>query len=247
MMTRRIIALFAAFAALSPIACYAMRVTPIQLELLSTGSGSRGSVTVSNNSSEPLPVEVTVQRITQDENANRRYSPGGESEFLILPPQALLAPGASQVFRVQWVGEPLLAQSESFILYISQVPVRSRGNRNATVQVVLSIGCMVNVAPPRGVADLKILAAGVESEKNGKHRPFVLVYNPTNVHALLPQSRLRIWGRGWSKDLSGADIAQMVGIGLVQPGMRRKFVLPIDLPDGVSDIQAVIQFKPVRS
>jgi P pilus assembly chaperone PapD len=240
------LALPALIAALAPTSSYAMRVTPIQLEMTSAGTASRGAVTVTNNSSEPLPLEVSVQHMTQDEDGNRKLSAGGESEFLLLPPQALIPPGATQVFRVQWLGEPLLAESQSFILYITQVPVKLPAGKNAAVQVVVSMGCMINVAPPQSIPDLKIAAVGIETDNKGKRRPFVTVQNPTRVHALLPQSRLRLSGGGWSKELTASDLSEKVGIGLVQPGKRRKFVLPVDVPDRVTSIQALIEFKPVR-
>ena len=36
--------------------------------------------------------------------------------FLVVPPQALMPPGATQNFRIQWVGEPQLCESQSYML-----------------------------------------------------------------------------------------------------------------------------------
>jgi hypothetical protein len=35
-----------------------------------------------------------------------------------------------------------------------------------------------------------------------------------------------------------------MGVGLVQPGKTRKFMLPADLPDGVTQVTASIEYKP---
>src|SRR4051794_33582462 len=101
------------------------------------------------------------------------------------------------------------------------------------------MGCMINVAPPQSLPDLKISTVGIEIDKRGRRRPSITVQNPTRVHALLPQSKLRLSGGGWSKELTSGELSELVGIGLVQPGKRRKFVLPVDLPDKVTSIQAL--------
>jgi fimbrial chaperone protein len=226
--------------------CHAMNVSPIQLEMMSAGTSSRGAIRVTNESPTPLPVEVSVRRLTQDENGNRTYSPGGEEEFLLLPPQALIPPGASQVFRVQWVGEPMLAESQSFMLFVSQVPVKPRPGSTLAVQVVMSIGCMVNVAPPRGAPSLRITGTGVSAGESGRRHPTLTVFNPTSTHAFLPHATIRLSAAGWSKELASAELGSKLGIGLVQPGKQRRFVLPVALPDTVRTFTATIDFRPVR-
>ena len=240
------LALLGAIGALASTNARAMRVTPIELEMRSTGSGSRGAISVTNNSSEPLPLEVSIRRFTQDEDGNRKMSEAGESEFLVLPPQALLAPGATQVFRVQWVGEPVLEASQSFILYFTQVPVKLPPGRGATVQVIVSLGCIVNVAPPQGLPDLKVAAAGIEVDKDGRRHPFVTVENPTSVHALLSQAQLRLTGSGWSMQMTSGELSEKIGIGLVEPRRRRRFKFPVELPGSVTSIWAAIEFKPAH-
>jgi len=232
--------------AAAPSPCHAMSVTPIQLEMSSAGPASRRTVVVTNDSNRPLPVELSLQRIAEGENGGRRYMPGGEDAFLILPPQALIRPGASQVFRLQWVGEPMLVESESFMLFVSQVPVKLPAGSGPAVQVVMSVGCMVNVAPPRGLPSLRITATGIEIDRHGRRHPSVTVENTTRMHALLPQSTILLTAGGWSKELTPGELGASVGIGLVQPGMRRTFVLPVDLPAGVSAVGASIDFKPTR-
>lgn len=222
----------------------AMSVTPIQVEMLSTG-GQRAQVTVNNDAPEPLPVEIVIEKLSLDENGGRKLTKAGEN-FLVFPAQAMIAPGSSQVFRLQWVGDPQIAESQSFMMSVNQVPVKLPKGKSA-VQIVMSFGVVVNVAPPQGSPSLRVVGTGIETDKkSGKRHPTITVENPTKVHALLPQSSISLSGGGWSKSMSSTELSEKVGIGLVQPGRKRRFILPVDLPAQVSTVEAKLDFKPKR-
>jgi fimbrial chaperone protein len=237
-----LIALFCLLA--PPTAAGAMSVTPTQIEMMSTGRASRSSITVVNDGTDALPVELVVKRASLDEAGKASTSPAGD-EFLIMPPQALIAPGSTQNFRIQWLGEPLLGASESYLLYVNQIPVKLQ-RRTSVVQIVVSMGVMVNVAPPRGEPALKVVQSGVVTDKQGRRHPTITVQNPTNIHALFPQSTVYVSSGKWSQTISSGELAQSIGIGLVQPGHRRRFVLPITLPANVASAQSSLEFRPKR-
>ena len=229
----------ASFAAAS-----AMTVTPTHVELISTGSRSRTLITVVNPTTRPLPVEATILRATLDDAGVPQMAKSGE-DFLIMPPQALIPPGATQNFRVQWLGDPLIESSQTFMLYMTQIPVQLP-QAITGVQVVMSIGVMINVAPPRGVPNLQVVDTGVVTDRQGKRHPTLTVLNPSKVHALLPQSTITLTSANWSQTITSGTLTERIGIGLVQPGRRRTFVLPIDLPSVAASVQARIDFKPTR-
>ena len=220
----------------------AMTVTPMQIEMMSSGRQSRGVITVFNDSDRPLPIEIVVKKASLDERGVPTLSAAGD-EFIIMPPQALIAPGATQNFRLQWLGEPLLERSESFFVYVNQIPVKL-ARRDNDVQLVFSVGVMVNVAPARGEPALNVIASGVVTDGHGQRRPFVTVENPTNIHALFPQSTVRVSSESWSDTISSGELARYIGIGLVQPGHRRRFVLPVTLPDNSTTARCSLKFRP---
>lgn len=225
-------------------AAEAMSVTPIQVEMKSAG-GPRAQVTVTNDAKEPLPVEITIEKLSLSESGDRKTSKAGD-DFLVFPPQAMIPPGGSQVFRLQWVGEPEIAKSETFLMSVNQVPVKLPKGKSA-VQIVMSFGVIVNVAPPKGAPALKVVGTGVTSDKkSGKRHPTVTLENASNVHALLPEGSLQVAGGGWSHTFSSRELSEKVGIGLVQPGKKRKFTLPVDLPANVSSVQASLDYRPKR-
>ena len=234
-------ALVVAVASLAVGAANALTVSPMQVEMVSTGTRNHASVAVVNNSTEPLPIEAVVQRMNLDEAGIARTAKAGD-EFLIMPPQALIPPGATQNFRIQWLGEPLMEMSQSFYIYFNQVPVRPRAGQTA-VQVVMSMGVMVNVAPPQGQPGLRVVATGVTTDAQGKRHPTVTVENATKIHALLPQSSIHLSSGGWTLSVPAGLIGEKLGSGLVQPGQRRKFTLPVELPAGVTSVQASVDMN----
>jgi P pilus assembly chaperone PapD len=197
---------------------------------------------VSNSSQAPLALETTVQRMDLDENGRQTLSKA-EADFLIFPPQAMVVPGATQVFRVEWVGEPELPESRSFLLSLAQIPLKN-AKAQSTVQVIMSMGVLINVAPPKGVPQIRVVDVGIESGSGGRRQPTITVENPSQVHALLKDATIRVSQGSWSKTLSPTDFSQMVGAGLVQPGKRRRFTLPIDLPASVKAVQADVDYRP---
>ncbi len=232
----------ASLLASAPEGAFAMSVSPTHIELKSAGSKSRSSVVVRNTSAAPLPVEAVLKSLTVDRNGKSR-SGAVSNDFLVFPPQTLIRPGASQVFRLTWVGEPLIKKSRSFLLTLRQLPVRTKRAPNQ-VQVVMAFGVVINVAPPRGRPALKLVASSLARNRSGERNPVITVYNPSPVHALLPDATIRLRGRGWAKTLSSSFLDQKVGIGLVQPGKRRRFVLPVTVPAGAGKVRAAIDFKP---
>jgi P pilus assembly chaperone PapD len=231
-----------ALMALAPNGASAMSVSPIHIELKSAGSKSRAQVVVRNDSNAPLPVEAVLKRLSVDANG-KSHATQLSNDFLVFPPQTLIRPGASQVFRITWVGEPLLDSSRSYQLMLSQIPVRLQQPKNR-VQVVMAFGVVINVAPPRGQAGLELVDVGIVRNKEGQRNPVITVRNPSRVHALLPKSKIQLAGSGWSKTLLPTFLEQKVGIGLVQPGQSRRFVLPVSVPANVRKLGASISFDP---
>jgi fimbrial chaperone protein len=221
----------------------AMSVSPASLDMTTTGN-NKGQITVGNDSAKPLPVEILIKRIELSESGELISKPAGD-EFLIFPPQALLASGATQTFRVQWVGDPAIRQSQNFIFSVNQVPVKMPASTSG-VQVVFNFSTFVNVAPPGGQAAINLVNATVSKDDKGKPRPALTVKNPGNVYARLTDATIRLSGGSWSETLRPEQLRQAMGVGLIQPGKTRRFLLPVDLPPGVGQVTASIEYKPAR-
>lgn len=237
----RLLALIAAVSAAISFAsaARAMSVSPMVLEMSTIGQGARQSFKVTNPTAKPLPVEIGVLSLELGPNGEQATKKAGE-DFLIYPPQAMIPPGGSQVFRVQWIGQPDLAKGRTYRFDVGQLPVHLPQGANG-IQIVMSFGVTVNVAPPEGKSGIVVLGAAPVAGKDGKRLAALTVRNPGNRNAYLKQSEIVLSGGGWSARMTPAEIEQRVGLGIVQPGKQRRFVLPVEVPGSVTRLEAKVE------
>lgn len=225
---------------MAPTRAEAMSLTPMNLELTAAGKRAHAQFQVGNDSPAPLPIEITFERLSYGENGERHTAKAGD-DLAVFPATALIPPGGTQTFRLQWVGPPDLAKSQSFVVTARQLPVKLKNDGQARVQVVTAFGAIVNVAPVAGVADLKIVSSAPAKTAQGKPAVSLLVENPTNVHALLSNAELRVG----SQTVNSESIRTLVGIGVVEPRKRRRFLVPLQGPaSGVASLEYRATQKP---
>ncbi len=218
----------------------AMTLTPMSIELTAGGNRSHAQFQVGNDSPAPLPIEIIVERLSYSENGNRQSSAAAD-ELAIFPATALIPPGGTQTFRVQWVGSPDLGRSQSFVVTARQLPVKWKADGHARVQIVTAFGAIVNVAPLAGISDLKLVSSSPTKTAQGKPAVSILVENPSDVHALLSNSIIRVG----SQSVNPETIRTMVGIGVVEPRKRRRFLVPLQGPaNGTASLEYRAAQKP---
>ena len=221
---------------------HAIGVSPVYLDMASAGPRSRADIRVINRSDQPLPIEAVVSSVTHDAQG-RPIVERNEADFLVLPMQAMLPPGGSQILKVQWLGDPLIEESRAYRISVNQLPVTVPGG-DAAIQILMNLAVIVHVAPPQGVPSLELIGQGTARGRGGERHPTVTVRNPSKVHARLPDSTLRLSSGGWSKVLPPQTLDTLLGIGAVMPGQTRTFQLPVALPETVQTLQAQLDYQP---
>lgn len=223
----------------APDPAHAFQVSPLVMEMDSVGARARMNFTVVNNSDRPMPVEFDVARFTMDENGQLSES-DGSADFLVFPPQAIVAPFGRQTVRLEWLGEPLLAQSQHYYVTSKQLPVQTQPRAGAgttlSVRLAFNIRALVNVKPPQGAPDLRVASAGIERDAQGVARIYGVIENLSNVHGSIGQSRVRLSARDaagaeiWSFTPTPGDLGVRVGSGVAPALGRRRYVFPFELP-----------------
>jgi P pilus assembly chaperone PapD len=230
-------------AAILPLqAASAMTVQPVVIDLQTAGREMTQVVTVENTFSTPLPVELTVQELelTPDGVKQTGRDPG---DLLVFPPQAIIEPGQTQTFRIQYVGDPALAKSKHYDVTVAQLPVKLPEGQSA-IQILYNFQVLVSITP-NGVKP-KIMVQGAEIGKDGAGKPVAVltVTNESPAHGYLANGRLRIVEKDasgrqvFSKTLSGAEIQQTMGFGLIGGGQSRRVVVPVELPSAEGTVEA---------
>ncbi|AYV47739.1 molecular chaperone [Caulobacter flavus] len=212
----------------------AMTVQPVVIDLKPTGRGMSQIVTVQNTFANPLPVELRAEELSFDEKG-AHPSDTPTNDLLIFPPQAVIQPGETQSFRIQWVGDPALAQSKHYYVTVAQMPVKLPEGQSA-IQILYNFQVLASVAPSGGKPALALSKSEIGADADGKPVPVVYVANTSNTHGYLSRGKLKIIEKDaagkavFQRTIPGPEIQQTIGFGLIAPGQTRRIAVPIELP-----------------
>lgn len=238
----------AAFAAIlglfSAAAQAAMTVQPVILDLQMSGRQMGGQIRVENTGTTPLPVEIRLVEadlLPDTVKASDRLT----DDLVAFPAQAIIPPGATQSFRIQYVGDPEVDRSRHYYAEVSQLPVEVPGGQS-TIQVLYNFQAMINVSSiVAGEPKLTIENAEiVRPVADAPARIAFTVHNAGKNYGYISSGSLTLIQRDaggkelFHRSLNSSDVQQMIGFGLVGPETSRKFVAPIDLenPEGTAEV-----------
>ena len=237
-----LIPIMAAVVTLSSISAAAMTVQPVVLNLSPAGRAMAQVVTVTNTFTYPLAVELRAEELVVDADGIR--SIGTESsDLLVFPPQALIQPGQTQSFRIQYVGEPDLAQSKHYYVTVAQLPVELPQGQSA-VQILYNFQVLVSIAPQGVTPSITVQTAAIDRGDDGIFKPVVTFSNSSAAHGFLSDGRVRIvqrdsFGREiFSRTLSAPEVQQAIGYGLIGALQSRRVTFPVELPSDSGTIEA---------
>ena len=231
----RIVASTVMAAGLFASAVNATTVTPVVLDLQTTGRAVTSSVSVTNNSAGPMTVEIVTTLLQPTATGfSSLESENVDDDLLVSPPSVLIPAGKTQTFRVQWIGDPDLAQSKHYYVGVNQLPVKLPDGDSA-VQVVYNFNVLVSVSATNEKPQLSV-ASVAPVVIDGKVFAAVTVRNTGAAHGYISQHKLKIAAISptgtelFSKTISGEEFQSMVGYGLVASGQTRTVNVPLDQP-----------------
>lgn len=219
-----------------------MTVQPVVIDLQTAGKGMSQVITVENTFATPLPVELGIQELELATDGVRQTGKDN-GDLLVFPPQALIQPGQTQTFRVQYVGDPDLKKSRHYYITVAQLPVKLPQGQSA-IQILYNFQVLVSVAPQGLKPAITVTAATTGHDARGKPVPVLTVGNASGAHGYLANGRLRIVEKDASgkelfrKSLSGAEIQQTMGFGLIGGNQSRTVTVPVELPQDRGSIDA---------
>jgi fimbrial chaperone protein len=214
----------------------AMTVQPVILDLRMAGRQMGGQIRVENTGTTPLPVEIKLVEadlLPATVKASDRVT----QDLVAFPTQAIVPPGATQAFRIQYVGDAQSERSRHYYAEVSQLPVEVPGGQS-TIQVLYNFQAMVNVASVVG-GEPKLAMEKSEIVRSAPDKPAQIAFTVRNSgknYGYISSGSLTFVQRDAAgkellrRSLSSSDIQQMIGFGLVGPETSRTFVAPIELP-----------------
>ena len=235
-------------ASLGPRDTLALQVSPLVIDMGTVGPDSRKVITVVNSSNNEVPMELKVNLLDLGPDGELIRTEGGEDDFLIFPPQTIIPAGATQTFRIQWIGDPDIPKSRSYNISVNQIPVEIGEAReretSIQLQIVYSFLSIVTVRPPGGTSSFQVRNVERARAADGNPAVALTIENTGNLHNYLANAHLILTGAdGWQKKMSPAEVSAS-GSGLVLPGNTRRFVVSVpDLPMDTGSINARVDFN----
>lgn len=113
------IALFASALA----SALAYEFSPIVAVFSPSGAGAVRTFVVHNTQPETVALQIGAVRRFQHEDGTESREPELE-DFIITPPQMVVAPGGRQTVRAQWIGDPSPDSELAYRFIVTQAPIR---------------------------------------------------------------------------------------------------------------------------
>ena len=227
----------------------AMTVQPVVVDMSMTGRQMSAPVRVENNGPNPLPVEVRLVETdfaVDAVGASDRLS----DDIIAFPPQAIIPPGETQVFRLQYVGDPGADRSKHYYAEVAQLPVELPEGQSA-IQILYNFQVMVNVASMiAGEPELSITGSEIVTDGEGRPVAAFTVNNASRNYGYLSTGTLTIRHTDASgretmrRTLAPNDIQQTIGYGLIGPEMSRRFTTAIELESAEGELE--VTYVPGR-
>lgn len=117
-------------------------------------------IMVTNNTNNKLPLEATLIELNFKHDGSFTPQPITGLDILVFPPAAIIKPGASQTFRVQWVTSSVPVESRSYFVRFSQPPLESNDQSGIALQVHYNALLHVYANNNRANVELKVQGDG---------------------------------------------------------------------------------------
>lgn len=217
----------------------AFQFKPMSQVFAPSGTNATRAYEVVNDKEDRIAVEVTVVERHMTLDGEETYQPA-EDDFLIYPSQMILEPGAIQVVRVSWLGDPNPAQELAFRLVAEQLPINLVDPSQSEpvrpvgqVQVLLRYMGSLFVRPTGAQAAVSIESVVSQPDAQGADAVAITLANTGNASASLRDLSLSLTAQGQSVTLSAEALQGIAGT-TVLPGQSRRYVLPrpAALPQG---------------
>jgi len=223
--------------ALAAFPAHAFQVSPLVLEMTSTGGQAQATIRAKNDKSSSIPVEITFNKLTLGVNGEQNLTDASD-RFFVFPPQATIAPGASQAFHITWVGDQKLSESETYFINVKELPISLSPGKSG-IKITMGYTILAHVIPPRSKDKVALISVDLIQGKKGQKYPRILVGNTGNRFGRVSQGSLTIQSGDWKKTYFGDELAKALSsVGVVQPGRQRRFVLKSPIPENITNITA---------
>lgn len=214
----------------------AYEFSPIVAQFNSKGAAATRTFTLRNTQQEPVAIQIEVFQRSADATGEETRVPEFD-DFIVTPPQVVLAPGQSQAIRVQWIGDANPAAELSYRIVTTQLPIKYAseqisGDVQATLQLGYKYEAAVYVAPQNVKPSASITAAAAATDAAGNRVMRLTIKSTGTRRAILetPEITVTPASGGQSVVLKGEAVSAIQMKNIITGTQR---VLDIPWPSNV--------------
>ncbi|MFM2042751.1 MAG: hypothetical protein RLY86_1327 [Pseudomonadota bacterium] len=199
---------------------------PARAELPAEQAAPAQTYSITNTQGRMIAVQVEVFERTADLDGEEVRRDAGE-DFVIVPMQMVLEPGASQTIQVRYLSDGAAAQERAFRVVARQIPVDFTGSQTEGLLVNMNFiyEAALYITPARARPQVDVIRAEPFVDPEGKRHLAVHVRNSGGRRANIREVDLRIGAGDRLEPVAPDLIAPMQGA-LLLAGMERRFLLP---------------------
>lgn len=215
-----------------PVAAYDLQ--PIVIQLTPAGAGSSQTMTITNTHPVPIAIEVKAYKRNQRPDGSDELTLD-EEDLIVFPPQMVIAPGQSQNFKVQWVGDSAPKTELAYRIVTAQLPIKfdvpEVDGRRADLSVNYRYEAALYIMPPGVEPVAELLSAKAVSGQDGTTQIELEIASIGTMRAILDAPSLQVaTASGQTLTLTGEDIQPLLGLNIL-PGNTR--IIRIPAPEGI--------------
>lgn len=218
----------------------AFQVSPMSASLLATGREASMSFELMNKSDRPVPIEVSINKRTQDLDGKDipETSTAAEEKFVIYPPQFILEPKSTRLVKVTWIGGKEVAAEQAFRVNFQEVSVPTKkgdaaAKPAARISLLVTYSASLYVRPAAKPAPRIVVASAGPSVKDPTKLELILE-NQGTMHQMLRAFRIKLEAPDHSStELTERDLPQAFEKNILASSkLRVLFPWPGRLPKG---------------
>ena len=229
MLKRLIPILCGCLLAMLPLPASAYEFAPIVAQFTPNGSGTARTFVVRNTHDEPVALQIEMFRRSADETGKELRQPEYD-DFIITPPQLVLAPGQSQSIRVQWIGDTNPDIELSYRMIVEQLPIpyarEDAGDQRVTdISLGIRYEAALYVVPNEGGPAVEVTHAEPAQTETDEQVLRLTVKNIGERRAILQEPTLTVQSGAQTATLSGDDISRLNNYNIIA-GTQTVFDIP---------------------
>ncbi|MEZ9368835.1 hypothetical protein AB4140_08425 [Shewanella sp. 10N.286.51.B2] len=167
---------------------YGIEISPMVTALSIDSRANYQQFLITNNSNLTLPVEIDVNEIEFNplaSGASYKVISETSTDLLVFPPATVLAPGAVQSVRVQWLGQDTLANSQSYFIRFSQPQLVDDSASKSGVKIFVHFNAAVHVSSSKQQPQLVINTSSIQHQIINIDTDYSLQKKQQNTSSLL--------------------------------------------------------------